>query len=151
MSDHAAPAAAPSPATSAASTCALSDEERAVSLLLRQHVWPSDAIAASAVQGPQMQGFSDADAAYLRDEVMPTLVPALHDLSEVVQREQDLGDGARASSRCVSRANPTGASGPLQWLAQYLYRNHHAKSDAVAAHPYNVLAHAAKSEASSKQ
>jgi hypothetical protein len=113
-------------------------DPRLVAMLLSQEIWrPS----ASAGEGDDK---GQDDLAYLQDAVFPTLVPALHDLCELVQREKELGDAARPTTACVSRAHPTGASGPVQWLAQYLTRYNLKHSAALKNHPYVVLSAAAK-------
>ena len=114
---------------------------RLVDMLLNDDVWhpsaPPRASSAATLTAQERKAIDDE--LYLRDKVMPTLVPALHDLCELVQREHDHGTHARPSSVCVSKANPTGASGPIQWLAQYLARNNTMHSDSLATHPYGVL------------
>lgn len=123
------------------------DEERLVSWLLQQGLWPMDDMVAQQArlrdEEEDASNRNQSDAAYLQERVFPTLVPALHDLAELVQRQQELGVDSRASTRCVSRTHPTGASGPVKWLAQYLYRHNTAQTDALARHPYVVLSNKA--------
>ncbi len=119
-------------------------DEELIALLLQQDAWEPLPLPEPDSTTNPVEAKKRADAIYLRDNVLPTLVPALHDLLDLVERERELGATARATSRCVSREHPTGASGPIEWLAQYLVRNNTKRCDALHSHPYVVLHRAAK-------
>ena len=120
-------------------------DEQLVATLLAEGVWRplhlSDKVDAATTDEARRAAENHA---YLEREVLPTLVPGLHDLLEQVQRKVELGDAAKPKSGCISAAHPTGASNPIDWLAQYLMRNNHRRAAAAAdnlleSHPYGVL------------
>jgi hypothetical protein len=126
------------------------DEERFVAMLLNQDVWTPCATAVPEPNPATATAAQRENAAYLQEHVFPTLVPALHDLCDLVLRDKELGTAARHSSACVSHEHPTGAAGPIPWLAQYLMRNNLQHSATLQQHPYVVLSRAAAKETAAK-
>lgn len=121
-------------------------DERLVALLLSADTWepvdcPDPSTATTDAERKKL-----ADAAYLHKEVLPTLIPALHDLSALVQRDNELGEKAKPTSTSISRRHPTGDAGPVDWLAQYMLRNNTRHSSTLRNHPYGVLARAAEQQ-----
>jgi hypothetical protein len=99
-------------------------------------------------------GATDADAAdakYLAHDVFPTLVPALHELLQlVVKHEEQRKATARLPAVPVTSSSaatapglpdygPTAHTHPVDWLAQYLFRNNPKHSKALQRHPYCVI------------
>lgn len=77
---------------------------------------------------------------YLRRNVYPTLVPALYELAQIVQDEQE-GDEANDEQDAAPREGLCDAKvDPILWIAQYLLRNNvKAATSRVRNHPYNIV------------
>ncbi|SCU65800.1 uncharacterized protein TEOVI_000661400 [Trypanosoma equiperdum] len=70
---------------------------------------------------------------YLRENVFPTLVPALY---ELVKRQQQC---ALEPDEVSHRYGPTGNTHPISWLSQYLLRNNTRHSKKICGHPYVMV------------
>lgn len=105
-----------------------------VAYLLEEGLW-NPRHGTDSVEHPT--GPRKADQLYLEKEVFPTLVPALHDLLELVQARLD-----DASEPAIY--GPTGSSHPLDWLAQFLMRRNTRHDAALHNHSYCVLRRALK-------
>ncbi|CCW62862.1 unnamed protein product [Phytomonas sp. EM1] len=87
--------------------------------LIEEDLWfNEDAIACT----------EDESMDYLRKEVFPTLIPALHALLSKVQKTN--GD---AFNQCAGDASP------CTWIAHYLLRNNISQTSKLVGHPYNVI------------
>lgn len=101
--------------------------EAEITRLLEDRVW------CNCEAGDAFHSQKDDVSLYLRQEVFPTLVPAIHELVEMEQSALREVDGPRLDK---VRHNVD----PVSWLAMYLLRNNTVSDKSILhQHPYCVV------------
>ena len=139
-------------------------DPKLISNLLDDMVWAVNTdvenhYAKAAAKASSASETDSADAKYLAHDVFPTLVPALHELLQLVVKHQEAagagGKPAAAVPVTSSAVNapglpnygPTAHTHPVDWLAQYLFRHNPKHTDALEHHPYCVITKALQEKA----
>lgn len=108
--------------------------------LLEENIWKD---AASSPIEKHEHG-NDDNEIYLRAKVLPTLVPALHQLVQLQQkhlRELQSKDHHTAAAAAQRKHGATLDADPIAWLAHYLLRNNTTVEGAdsrIKNHPFAV-------------
>ena len=132
-------------------------DPKLVANLLDDMVWALNADVdehyAKTAKGISGSDADSADAKYLAHDVFPTLVPALHELLQLVVKHQEAVAAGKPipavpvtssipNAPGLPNYGPTAHTHPVDWLAQYLFRHNPKHGKSLENHPYCAITRA---------